>query len=578
MTRLFKVFFVTLLFLAPPALAQQQAWVQVEAQPSLAQAENRVRAYADALPDVNGFSLGTGWYAIVLGPYGEDQAANVLRRYRAEGRIPRDSFVTFTSRLGQQFWPIGADARRRQAQPAPVVQPEPGVAPVPPLNPVVDESPREARDSEAALSRDDRARLQVALQWAGFYRGAIDAAFGRGTRGAMAEWQITQGYEPTGVLTTRQRAELLRAYNAVLEELGLERVTDTRAGIAANLPLGVLRFDRHEYPFAHYEGTGEVPGARMLLISQAGDRDTLYGLYDIMQTLEIVPPEGPRDRDGDSFTLIGQNAQIVSHTEARLERGEIKGFTLVWPLGDEERRSRLLEELRASFTRLPGTLDPAAGADAVQAIDLVSGLQVRRPKLSRSGFYIDRRGTVVTTSEVVQGCTRITLEGTHDAQVVAEDAATGVAVLRPVAALAPMSVAGLVEATPRLQSEVAVAGFSFGGILPAPTLTFGRLADVRGLDGEEAMKRLALASLPGDAGGPVFDSTGAVMGMLLPRAERGARQLPEDVSFAVDASAIRAVLARAGVTAAAATGRAPVAPEDLTDMATGMTVLVSCWE
>ena len=41
---------------------------------------------------------------------------------------------------------------------------------------------------------------------------------------------------------------------------------------------------------------GDGSGVRVLLISQSGDQGTLFGLYDIMQTLEIVPMEGPRDR------------------------------------------------------------------------------------------------------------------------------------------------------------------------------------------------------------------------------------------------------------------------------------------
>ena len=65
--------------------------------------------------------------------------------------------------------------------------------------------------------------------------------------------------------------------------------------------------------------------------------------------------------------------------------------------------------------------------------------------------------------------------------------------------------------------------------------------------------------------------------MLLPR-EEGGRQLPEEVSFAAKAEDIRAVLSRAGITADATESIGVMAPEDLTAVASGMTVLVSCWE
>jgi S1-C subfamily serine protease len=392
----------------------------------------------------------------------------------------------------------------------------------------------------------------------------------------MAAWQAANGHEATGVLTTRQRAQLLAQYNAVLDGLGLALVSDDRIGIEMIVPTGIVAFSRYEPPFAHFDATGDIP-ARVLMISQEGDQDTLFGLYEIMQTLEIVPETGPRERRADGFTLIGESATMISHTEASLQNGQIKGFTLVWPAGDEERRTRLLSEMRASFTRIDGVLDPAAGSTDDQSIDLISGLAVRKPVMSRSGFYVDDTGSVVTTAEVVASCGRITIDEQYDAQVILRDEALGIAVLRPETALAPMNVASFQQDTPRLKSGVAVAGYPYGGALGAPTLTWGEVADLRGLNGEEELQRLTLAALDGDAGGPVLDAGGAVLGMLLPHRLDG-RQLPEGVSFAADAQAVQAILERAGVQSVAIRGASEIPPSELTGRAAGMTVLVSCWE
>ncbi|WP_113911024.1 trypsin-like peptidase domain-containing protein [Roseovarius dicentrarchi] len=565
-------------------------WVQIEAQPNLAAINEALRRRAASLNDVNGFDLdGSGWFVVALGPYDPETADEVLRELRRNGSIPRDSYVTQSSDYARQIWPVGADLLAQdtpapqteagtdlaqaleqveQAQADPAPQPEPEV---------VDETPREARESEAQLSRDERASLQVALEWAGHYQGRIDAQFGAGTRRSMAAWQTANGHDNTGVLTTRQRAELLAQYNAVLDGLGLERVADPKAGIQMQIPLGVVKFAKYEPPFAHFDATGDIP-ARVLMISQEGTQDTLYGLYDIMQTLEIVPEDGPRERGRDSFTLVGENASIVSHTEARIEGGEIKGFTLIWPAGDEERRTRLLRVMQDSFVRTGGTLDPGAGYNEAQSVDLISGLEIRKPKFARSGFYIDGRGTVVTTSEFATGCGRITIEDGQDADIVATDDGLGVSVLRPRGAVAPIGVAALSQSAPRIQSEVTLAGYSYGGVLGAPSLTFGTVSDIRGLNGEEGINRLALAPLDGDAGGPVLDSGGAVLGMLLPRGD-GARTLPGDVAFAAGSGALARVLADAGMTPAAAdTGTAALAPAQMSERAAGITVLVSCWE
>lgn len=593
MTRLiFNLFFLFVLFAAnagtqtAQAQAQSAVFVQIEAQPSLARAQESLRGYAADLNDVNGFSLGGGWYAIALGPYSPDQAADVLSALRAERLIPRDSYIAQPSDYQQQFWPIGSNifagdtgiaepvetTPLSELETAETQADEPEI--VEPAAP--DETPREAQASEAELTRDQRAELQIALKWAGFYDGAIDAAFGRGTRNSMAGWQSANDFEVTGILTTLQRAELLRQYNAVLDGLDLRVVQDETAGIEMRLPMGVVAFDRYESPFAHYEATGEIE-AKVLLISQEGDSATLGGLFDIMQTLEIVPAEGDRKLESDSFLLIGRGTSKVSHTQAWLKDGEIKGFTLVWPAGDEERRTRLLGEMQESFQRLPGVLPVTAGAAETQSIDLVAGLEIRKPRMSHSGFYVDPTGTVVTTSQVVQNCERITIDEVYDATVAMTDAARGIAVLRPVQSLAPMNVAAFQMSVPRLQSDVAVAGYSYGGVLGAPTLTFGRLADVKGLNGEQEQKRLALDALEGDAGGPVMDTSGGVLGMLLPSSS-GERQLPEGVSFAAAADAVAQVLLAAGITPAAASDTGRMASERLSRAASSMTVLVSCWE
>lgn len=584
-----KRIFLPLLFIffaaMRPAFAQDAAWVQIEAQPSLISAEDRARAYAAELPDVNGFSLGGGWYALALGPYSPEDAETVLRGYRNEGRIPRDSFIAYSTAFRQQFWPVGANlldtSPLTPALPAETIAeavPESAPAPEPAPEPALsDESPREARESENALSRDEKKDLQLKLQWAGFYNAAIDGSFGRGTRSSMSQWQEANGFEVTGILTTQQRAALLQQFNAVLEGLDLRLAQDAQAGIEIKMPLGAVKFDRYESPFAHFEASGFVPGAKIILISQAGDQNTLFGLYDILQTLETVPLDGARSRGSDEFTLIGESDTFISHTEASLSKGHVKGFMLIWPTGDEERRTRLLSEMQTSFARLDGVLDPTAGMDETQQIDLVSGLQIRTPKLSRSGFYVASNGTALTTLEAVQSCSRITIDGDYDARVTATDADNGLALLRPEETLAPAGFASFRDGAPRLKSDIAVAGYPFEGALNAPTLTFGTLADLRGLGGESTLNRLELSAMSGDVGGPVLDTAGAIIGMLAPKDMKG-RALPAGVSFSVTNDVIAAMLSGAGVTARKAGAGAALAAEDLVTVAADMTVLVSCWE
>lgn len=565
------------LWIAAATASVGQSWVQIEAQPTLGEAEERARAYSNLFPNVAGFAMPTGWYAIVLGPFSAEEAAAQLQVLRGEGLIPADSYLAESGRYQRQFWPVGGAA----ALPAPTALPdaaapetETALAPALP-----DETPNEARRSEDLLSGDERKQLQEALQWYGHYQGAIDGAFGAGTRRSMAAWQAAEGLEETGILTTAQRSRLVSAFEGERRAIGLETVTEEEAGIEISLPLALVEFDRYQPPFVQYrEKAGS--GYRALLISQAGDQATLSSLYDLMQTLEIVPLDGERQLGRSSFVLTGRNGKIASYTSVELKAGFIKGYTLVWPEADAARAAKILEAMKAAFRPFGGhALDDSLGEPmAVSRSDLVAGLAVRRPLISRSGFYVDGTGRVATTTEVLKGCGRITIDGGIEMTVAAEDASSGVALLAPATALAPMAVAALRDGAAAVGGEVAVAGYSYPDTLTEAVLTFGTLADTRDLAGNAARTRLQLRALDGDAGGPVLDATGQVIGMLLPKAVEDGRVLPPDVSFAVDAEAIRKAIGGSGSTEAAAAAPGAMAAEDLARLGRDITVQVSCWE
>lgn len=543
--------------------ASAQTWVQVEAQPTETAAIERAASYAARLPDVSVYRLGSGWHAIVIGPYSEDAAQLALLEMRAVGAVPSDAFLsdgsTFRDRL------FGSDAA--------ATTPAATNTPLPPLE-AGEETVAQARRGEAQLTRSDREQIQIALRWEGYYRSTIDASFGPGTRRAMAAWQEANRFEPTGVLTTQQRRALVGGYQDVLQALGLRTIVDDRAGIQVDGPAAMVRFDRYDSPFAHYASASD-DGVKLLLISQSGDRNTLTALYDIIQTLEIVPLDGPRSLGRNSFSIEGSNSDIQSYTFARLAGDAVKGFSLIWPAGDEKRFRLALSRMQETFRTLDNVLPDEAG-QSLQSLDLMAGLQIRRPERTGSGFYIDSAGSVLAASDSVDQCTRVMLDGETEAVQTARDDTLGVVLLTPKQSLAPISIARLSTAQPRLQSDIAVSGYSFGGLLTAPSLTFGTLADIKGLDGNTNVQRLEVATEPGDAGGPVFDTSGAVLGMLLAQS-KGARQLPASVAFAANAPLLAEFLSSNGVTAATAEPGTAMAPEDLTLLAADITVLVSCW-
>jgi peptidoglycan hydrolase-like protein with peptidoglycan-binding domain len=580
------VFTLLLLALATAASAQTGDWVQVEAHPDLSTAEARAKAYAAQLPDVVGYQLPSGWYAIALGPFAPNEAQAELAKLRASGAIPPDSYIADGADYGQQFWPAGATATTgiQQAALAPQTPAAPAAAQTADATPqpgaaLPDETPAEARRSEALLTRDDRMELQRALAWYGDYSGAIDGDFGPGTRGAMAAWQGAKGYDGTGILTTGQRKILLDGYRSEEAALGLKTVNDANAGISIDLPLALVQFTKYQPPFAHFATRGDS-GVQAVLISAPGGRATLSGLYDLLQTLTIMPTAGARDLSNRSFDITGTGDTMHAFAHAELADGAVKGYLIAWKPADDARMAHVLAAMKASFRStgqqsLDGSMVPLT---AGQKRGMVAGLSLRKPIAARSGFFVDASGDVLTTTAVLQNCGSISFGDRHKATVAFRDDSLGIALLKPKDGLAPQAYAQFAQASLAPAAQVAAAGYSYGGQLIAAALTFGSFEASQGLNGEPDLRRLSLAALPGDAGGPVLDATGALVGMLMPHPSDSTKVLPKTVNFAAGAAPIAAALQAQGITLAMAQPGKPKAPEDLAALGRKMTVLVSCWK
>lgn len=548
--------FLLLILLAPsaPLRAEEQVWLQVEAQPDLPTAQARAAHYSALFADVRGFRA-ADWYAIALGPMDRDTARLRLLTLTTQGLIPADSFLADGSRYGPAFF------GQEGAQPAPAAT---AAAPEP-----QDEA------AEAEMSLEERKAVQAALAWFGHYDGAIDGAFGRGTRAALAAWQETQGHPPTGILLGAERAALLAAEAEERALYGFEEVREEAAGITARLPLGLVAHQGYEPPFVQFAPRA-AGGPRLMLISQPGEAASLAGLFDLLTSMALAPgATGPEtglvlEPDGFSIDLAGPSLALKAW--ARLNRGQIKGFALFWSPDKGEALSRMAEVIRTSFSAVGDkVLDPGlVPLDEAVRLGLISGLAPRVPVFSRSGFYVSEAGAVLTLAQDLGTCGSISIDGGAPVRLAATDPGSGAALLIPAQALAPDGVARLTGASARPGAEVVLAGYSYGDRLPAPVLTFGLLEAVE--DAGNAL-RLRLGALDGDRGGPILNRQGEVIGMLGAASDRTGRALPEGVALAAGAGTLAGFLQANGVTTA------PAHPDpDPERQALDMTLRVDCWD
>jgi len=566
----------------------QDTFIQIETHPDFNTARKRAQIFSEYLSDVKGFRIGSRWYGITLGPYDRETARSRLEALKELGMIPADSYLAERDEYSRQYYPVNInglstpeftsdDGNPDDGQAGAEAETEAGTfEPQPPPPPT--ETRRQALRSEIHLPAERKLDLQRSLRDFGFYQGDLDAVFGKGTRRAMADWQSSKGHESTGVLTSRQREEILAEHEAVTASLGIRGYRDEIAGIEIELPGKMVAFDRYEPPFARY-GAINDSGVTILLISQSGDALTLQALYEVMQTLEVVPPDARRERASSRFTLSGTGEHGRTFAYATLAGDAVKGFIVVWPEREDALHGIVLATMRESFTPIPGTVLPDALESGLRemSIDLIDGLDLRRPHASRSGFYIDGDARALTTLEAVNECDRITFDGIHDVELVTGDEGTGLALLAPTEPLVPIDYARIPANVPQPGSDVVVSGYSFGGALNAPTLTFGQLADLRGLNGERTVMRLSLAANPGDAGGPVLDATGSLLGLLMPADTASGKRLPPEVGFAVNTATISEFLETTGHALETSDRGTKVSAVAMAKLATDMTVLISCW-
>lgn len=200
------------------------------------------------------------------------------------------------------------------------------------------------------------------------------------------------------------------------------------------------------------------------------------------------------------------------------------------------------------------------------------------PDSTGTGFRI-ARDRFVTNHHVIEDCRRIRVDGTA-AQIRASDARMDLALLS-----APVSgpIASVRANRPLVGEAVTVAGFPLQGLLSGFQVTTGTLASLSGIGGDTSQFQITAPVQAGNSGGPVLDSAGRVMGVVVAKlnAIRTARvtgDLPQNVNFAVGGNALRSFLDATDVNYQTSLQDRPLQTTAVAQQAQGFTVRVECWK
>jgi hypothetical protein len=436
------------------------------------------------------------------------------------------------------------------------------VAQVPSARPAGDpaRTTEAARLAYEALPLADRIDIQDGLVWTGDYSGALDGTFGRMTFEAITAYQARHRFAPDGILTAPARKGLAETALAKKTAVGFRAFDDKATGIRIHLPAKLVGAPIKRPAGSRYEGRG----GQVRIDTFAFPDGDLAGLFERMKaetpgrkvTYAVLRP--------DWFVISDESGG--QHGYARFARSEqgIRGFVFTVDAKLAAELDRVVIATAGRFEPFPGAASPATTTPTTSTPMPEPAKPLAPPSVAAaaSGLVV-AEGKVLTAAAAVGGCRALTVAG-KPATVVTADAG-GVATL---------SFAGGSAGAIRLSSATkgdatAVASGESGG-----------RASVVAVPGEVKSARLGAALQRGGQGAPVFDATGALVGLVAGRPDE-ARAVaglipPADYELTASAALSAAATAAGATVDPAASGTEPITTGRLVAAWAARVVTVDC--
>ena len=211
---------------------------------------------------------------------------------------------------------------------------------------------------------------------------------------------------------------------------------------------------------------------------------------------------------------------------------------------------------------------------------------------------------MITNAHVVHNCNRITIGDNVNKQVPAElintDRSNDLALLKLSTlemasaesksliqklgiVVVPLATNGLLRNEDvRLGEKVLVAGYPFGDrVSNTIKVTTGVVSATRGTGDDSGQFQLDAAVQPGNSGGPIYDSGGNMVGVVISQLDKlkmakDIGTLPENVNFGIKASTVRQFLTSSGLPSKKSERTEEKSTEQLAEIAQNQALMVMC--
>lgn len=443
----------------------------------------------------------------------------------------------------------------------------------------------------APLSYSDRRFLQAALSFEGHYNGLLDGAWGGLSQRAMENYSRKEyGSEPR-----RWHAGMLAfSFLERIQQNGWEIIYNDALGMSFFFPGDSVRKGTPSEHFSNWEHAASSL-KYSVMVADWGETSRLHEI-----TAERHRSANPiyRVRKNHLAVTKSQDADgLVVYTRSNF----INGSWSTIMLSASRRDQSLVDAIASSISvgRAPPLTIPDGGwlaetirlsvafDESSRQTEPESAANVnRKPRQERdgadasgSGFVVTKEGDILTNAHVVSQCERILVDELT-ASLTAISTDFDLALLRSDEASA-MEPAKFADDPARLNSDVSVVGYPLYGLLGGLNVTRGSVSSATGVLGDGIRMQISAPVQPGNSGGPVLASNGAVVGVVVSkldtlRVAEAIGDIPQNVNFAIRGEIAKLFLFQNGVEPDVALQANDLAPEDLAELAKKFTVRVTC--
>ncbi|HTE13906.1 MAG TPA: tetratricopeptide repeat-containing serine protease family protein [Burkholderiales bacterium] len=196
-----------------------------------------------------------------------------------------------------------------------------------------------------------------------------------------------------------------------------------------------------------------------------------------------------------------------------------------------------------------------------------------------SGVVVSDAGDIVTNEHVINNCARIRIQPLGIAvKLVAKDARNDLALLRAESAdLMPVKLRA--GRNVRLGDDIIAIGYPLKGVLSSgAVVTTGIVNAMSGMNDDTSAFQISATVQPGSSGGPIFDRSGNLVGIVRARLLSTTQANPQNVNFGINLATVSNFLDTHSVNyPTAQVSVKPAETADLVEHARKSTVQVECY-